>query len=131
MKLKNNLAITFSIKLLLSISILFIIHIEILNILKFPMFDNKIVLSYVVNFLMASVIFTLLYSLKNKFESLIGFFYLGGSFLKFAVFFLLLYPFFRQDNQITKPEIFSFLAPYFLCLIMETYALVKLMNYNE
>jgi hypothetical protein len=131
MKLKINSTFGFSLKLLLTLLIVFAIHITILNALNLPLFNNKIILSYVVNFLMASGIFTLLYFLNKKQESYIGFIYLGGSFLKFILFFLLFYPFYREDGIITKPELFSFLTPYFLCLIIETYSLVKLMNNNK
>jgi len=131
MKLTINPAISFSLKLLLIILVVFAIHIAILNTLNLPLFDHKIILAYVVNFLMASGIFTFLYFLNKKEGSYIGFIYLGCSFFKFILFFLLFYPSYREDGIITKPELFSFLIPYFLCLIMETYSLAKLMNNNK
>jgi len=131
MKLKINLAFGFSIKLFLTLLVVFSIHLTILNTLNLPLFNNKIILSYVVNYLLASGIFTFLYFLNKKQGSYIGFIYLGGSFFKFLLFFLLFYPSYREDGIITKPELFSFLIPYFLCLIMETYSLAKLMNNNK
>ena len=41
----------FTVKVTALLSIAFVIHIVILKVLKLPLFDNKIVLSYVVNFL--------------------------------------------------------------------------------
>jgi hypothetical protein len=127
---RNKLVLKFTLKLLIAISILFGFHLAILKALNLPLFNNQIILSYSINFAMALLVYVLLVILKNKFESLLGFIFMAGSFFKFIVFFLLLYPIYRQDGLITNPERFAFLAPYFLCLIMETYHLAKLMNNN-
>lgn len=131
MKLKINSIAGFSLILLLINLVVFAIHIAILKELNYPLFDNKIILAYLVNFIMAIGIFSMLYILKNSFESILGFIFLGGSFFKFAVFFLLFYPSYKEDGIITSYETFSFLTPYFLCLIIEILSLVKLMNNND
>jgi len=127
----NKLIVQFIVKLLIAISILFVIHLGILKAFNFPLLENHIILSYSVNFIMALFVYTLLVFLKNKYENLLGFIFMTGSFSKFIVFFLMFYPIYRQDGQITNPEKFAFLLPYFLSLIMETYHLVKLINNNE
>jgi uncharacterized membrane protein HdeD (DUF308 family) len=131
MKLKINSVLSFSLTLLLALSIGFIIHIAILKNLNLPLFKNKIIPAYLVNYLLAIGIFKLIYFLNEKKENFIGFIYLGSSFLKLILFFLLFYPSYKEDGIITKLESFSFLTPYFLCLTIETYALVKIMNNNE
>ncbi|MDX1829642.1 MAG: hypothetical protein R3342_08860 [Lutibacter sp.] len=131
MKLKINSITGFSLLLLIINLVVFALHITILKELNQPLFNNKIILAYLVNFILAIGIFSILYILKNTFESILGFIFLGGSFLKFAVFFLLFYPSYKDDGVITSYETFSFLTPYFLCLILEILALVKLMNNND
>ncbi len=131
MKLKINSVPGFSLILLLTLLAVFAIHTTILKEINLPLFENKIILAYLVNFIMAIGIFSILSILKKNFESILGFIFLAGSFFKFIVFFLLFYPIYRQDGIITNPEKFAFLIPYFCCLIIETFSLVKLMNNNE
>ncbi len=127
----NKTIVSFSVKLLAGLVLLFLLHILILSELGYGMFENRIVLSYFVNFLMAIIIFTILFKLKNNFEHIIGFVFLGGSLFKFAIFFILFYPFFSEDGQISRLEAFSFLMPYSICLIFETYSLSKLLNLSN
>ena len=129
MKLKNNSI--FGIKLLIALAFLFLVHELILHLLNLPLLGNRILLSYGVNYLLAFSAFSVIYLVRKKYQNLLGFIFLGFSLFKFVIFFLFFYPFYRQDGIITKPELFSFLAPYFLCLIMETYSLAKLMNNND
>jgi hypothetical protein len=131
MKLKINSITGFSLLLLLINLVVFALHLTILKELNQPLFNHKIILAYLVNFILAIVIFSILYILKNKFESILGFIFLGGSFLKFAIFFLLFYPSYKEDGVITADETFSFLTPYFLCLIIEIISLSKLMNNKD
>jgi hypothetical protein len=89
---------------------------------------NILIGSYFVNFLMATLIFTILIFLKQKHSHLLGFIYMGGSLLKFAVYFLIFSPIFKADGQIDKMEALIFLIPYFTCLAFETTYLIKLIN---
>ena len=114
--------------LFLVLVVVFIIHIGILNFLGLPLFENKIVLSYVINFLLAAIIFTAIYRLKEKQKDNLGFLFIGGSFVKFLVFFLLFYPFFKADGNIDKLEFSSFFVPYIVCLVIETTSLSKFLN---
>ncbi len=118
----------FCVKLFLLVCLVFGIHLTILHFLNFQLFDNQIVLAYVVNLLLAFLIFGSLVKLKAKFEHLLGFIFMIGSFIKFAVFFLFFYPIYKLDDSVNSLEAASFLVPYFICLIFETYYLVKLMN---
>tara|TARA_R110000868_G_scaffold141177_1_gene357465 strand:+ start:17646 stop:18032 length:387 start_codon:yes stop_codon:yes gene_type:complete len=124
----NNPFIRFAIKATLVLVVAFGIHIAILAILQLPLFENRIVLSYVVNLALVMIIFGLLYLSKNKYKDQLGFLFIAGSFLKFAVFFIVFYPFFKLDNHISKLEFATFFVPYVLGLILETISLGKWLN---
>lgn len=51
-----------------------------------------IIKSYVLNLIMALIVFFAIYIFRNKYRDLLGFFFLGGSLLKFTLFFIFLYP---------------------------------------
>ena len=84
--------------------------------------------TYSVNYVLAILIFHLLLYLKLKHTHLLGFVYMGGSLVKFAVYFIFFNPIFKIDGSIDKMEAFSFLIPYFISLILETTYLIKLIN---
>lgn len=120
--------IGFSIKLIIALSIVFGIHIAILSYLKIPPFENLILASYIVNYAMALAIYISLYKLRIKYLDLLGFIFMGGSFLKFAVFFIFFNPLFKENGNVSSVEAMSFLTPYLACLIIETFYLIKLLN---
>ena len=62
---------------------------------------------------------------ENKF---VGFVFLLGSGVKFLVYFLIFYPLFKQDGQLSRVEFFLFFIPYLISLVTETVALVKLLR---
>lgn len=123
-----NPVIDFSLKLVAVLSVFFGIHIFILKTLNQPIFSNLIIESYVVNVILAIIIYSSLYLLKKKYLDMLGFIFMGGSFLKFAVYFIFFYPVFKEDGAIIRQEATSFLIPYIASLIVETYYLVKLLN---
>ncbi len=125
--MKNEFTL-FSVKLLLLLSIAFGIHLLILHFLNFPLFNDMIVVSYLINAALATGIFGFLYKMKDKYGSQLGFLFLGGSFLKFIVFFIVFYPVYKLDDQVTSLEFSAFFIPYIICLIFETFSLVKWLN---
>ncbi len=124
----NKLVKRFLIELLLGISIGFLIHITLLYLIGLPLFENSIISSYVVNTLLAVLIFTALYLMKEKFRNQIGFLFMGGSFLKFLVFFVFFYPIFRQDGVIINLEFASFFVPYSISLLFETLGVIRILK---
>jgi len=54
-----------------------------------------------------------------------------GSFLKFAVFFIFFYPSYHSDGTISRLEFMAFFIPYIYALLIETLALIKLLNLPE
>ncbi len=89
---------------------------------------DLIVLGYLVNFAMALGIYYGMVQLAKKQNKNLGFVFLFGSTLKFAVYFLIFNPLFMQDDSLSKLEFFTFFVPYITCLILETLALVKLLK---
>ncbi len=124
----KNPFISFAIKVTIVLAIAFCIHLAILAILQLPLFENRIVLSYGVNLALVIIIFGFLYLSKNKYRDQLGFLFIAGSFLKFAVFFIVFYPFFKLDGHISKLEFATFFVPYVLGLILETISLSKWLN---
>jgi hypothetical protein len=127
----HNPFLSFTIKAIVLLAIVFSIHITLLNWFNQPLFENKIILSYIVNLVLIIIVFGILYIFKNKYRSQLGFLFLIGSFLKFTVFFILFYPFFKEDNQLSKLEFASFFIPYVFGLILETFSLSKWLNNLE
>lgn len=127
----HNPFLSFTIKAIMLLTIVFTIHIALLNWFNQPLFENKIILSYAVNLVLIIVVFGILYIFKNKYRSQLGFLFLIGSFLKFTVFFILFYPFFKEDNHLSKLEFASFFIPYVFGLILETFSLSKWLNNLE
>jgi len=118
----------FLIELILGASLTFIMHLVILNLNGLPLFDNSIIACYIVNVLLAFVIFMGLYIVRDKFKNEIGFLFMGGSFLKFFIFFLVFLPIFKEDDSISKLEFASFFIPYTVCLVIETLGVTRLLK---
>ncbi len=85
-------------------------------------------LGYLVNFAMALAIYYVMVQVAKKQNKNLGFVFLFGSTLKFAIYFLIFNPLFMQDGGLSKLEFFTFFIPYIACLILETLSLVKLLK---
>jgi hypothetical protein len=118
----------FGIKLFISLSIVFGIHSAILYFLDISLFQNLLIPSYITNYFLALLIFFILLKLKKKYLDLLGFVFMGGSFVKFGVYFIFFNPVFKQNGSVSSQEATAFLTPYLLCLIVETFYLIKLLN---
>ncbi len=124
----HSTIIRFSLKTVVLLSLIFTIHILILKTLDETLFDNMIVASYVINGLLAIVIFYALFLLKHKFKNELGFLFMAGSLLKFVVFFIWFHPIYKQDGNINTLEFFAFFVPYLGSLFIETFSLSKWLN---
>ncbi len=123
--------VNFIASLTIALSFIFICHLSVLFLNKLHLFENKIVLSYIINFALALSIYLTLNFLKDKFKTQIGFLFIAGSLLKFLVFFIVFYPTFKQDGNLSKLEFASFFIPYLTCLIIETLGVMKLLKNIE
>lgn len=92
---------------------------------------DLLAVSYLFNFVMAYGIVTGLYLVRFRMRQQIGFLFIGGSFLKFLVFFLFFYPSFTADEAISRAEFSSFFVPYFLALATETYFTASMLKNLE
>ncbi len=128
--MKNSFTL-FSIKLIILLSVAFAIHLFALSSKSLPLYDNKIVLAYAVNAVLAISIFGFLFKMKDKYKEQLGFLFLGGSTLKFIVFFIVFYPFYKADGDISNLEFAAFFVPYLLSLFLETFSLAKWLNKME
>jgi hypothetical protein len=118
----------FSTKLLFALVVAFGVHVFILSLKQFPLFENQIIPSYIINGLVAIFIFTILFVLRIKYLDILGFIYMIGSFLKFGIYYIYFNPIFKENGEVSLLEAASFLVPYFVSLILETYFLIKLLN---
>ncbi|MFA5299204.1 MAG: hypothetical protein WC389_13515 [Lutibacter sp.] len=118
----------FGIKLLFALSIVFAIHCAILYFLDISIFQNLLIPSYITNYFLVLLIFFILIKLKEKYLDLLGFVFMGGSFVKLGVYFIFFNPVFKQNGTVSAQEATAFFTPYLLCLIVETFYLIKLLN---
>jgi len=123
-----RLVISFLAVLTSMLLISLVLHLQIQEYLNIEKWADMLMLSYGVNFLLATVILLILYLLRNKYKNQIGFLYMGGSLLKFLVFFIVFYPAYRADGIVTKSEFAAFFVPYLLCLILETVYTAKILQ---
>lgn len=124
----NNPFVSFTKKAAVVLTLAFCLHITVLKLLQQPLFANKIIAAYLINLVLVIIIFGSLYLLKDKQKNQLGFLFIGGSALKFAVFFIVFYPGYKADGHISKLEFAAFFVPYALGLIVETISLVKWLN---
>lgn len=128
---KLNLTAKFLLLLDASMLLSFALHIFILYSRGNPLFDNLIIQSYVINGFLAALIFVLLFRFRERFRNQIGFLFMAGSLLKFVVFFLLFYPTYKQDGELSGLEFAAFFVPYAIALFWETYFVSKLLKIME
>nr|WP_299171125.1 DUF6168 family protein [uncultured Allomuricauda sp.] len=128
---KFNFPTQFLVLLIVLLLISFGLHILILSNKGLPIFDNLIIRSYVVNGLLAAIIFTLLYKFRQKLKNQIGFLFMGGSLLKFLFFFLLFYPTYKSDGDMSGLEFGAFFIPYAVALFLETFYTSKMLKNLE
>jgi hypothetical protein len=118
----------FGIKLLIALSVVLGIHSIFLYLLGISILQNLLIPSYITNYFLALLIFLILVKLKKKYLDLLGFVFMAGSFVKFGVYFIFFNPVFKQNGSVSSEEATTFLTPYLLCLIVETFYLIKLLN---
>lgn len=115
-------------KLFLTLILVFALHLATLHFLNKPLFENMIVLSYVINFILAAIVLLVIEKTMNKKSAQAGFIFMAGSGLKFLVFFIVFYPSYRADNKMQTVEFTTFFVPYALSLIADVIYLSKQLN---
>ena len=89
--------------------------------------DNLITL-YLFNGLIAVFVVGSAFLFRKKHKDYIAFYFFGGTIIKSLLFFVLIFPLYKQDNDISRTEFLSFFVPYLLTLLVETISLVRLLN---
>ena len=118
----------FSLLLLALLTLAFAAHAFLLHKNGLPIYANRILWAYVINYLLAVFIYAVLYLLRKRMTPQLGFIYMGGSFLKFIVFFIVFYPFYKLDGEVSTLEFAAFFTPYVLCLIAETSGVIDFLK---
>lgn len=109
-------------------AIVFAIHFIIYHSYNFDFISNKLIEAYIINYSLAIILFSVLDKKKTTWQDRLGFVFMGGSFFKFLIFFIVFNPVYKSDNITTAIEFFSFFTPYAICLIIEVYYLSKMLN---
>ena len=118
----------FSLLLLVLLLSALALHLFILNAMGLPLYDNKILLAYSINYVLAVIIYGALYLLQDRMTAQLGFLYMGGSLLKFLFFFILFYPGYKLDGEMSNAEFAAFFIPYSISLILETSGIIKFLK---
>ena len=83
---------------------------------------------YLFNALIAVFVIWLSVLFRKKHKDYIAFYFFGGTIVKLLLFFVLIFPLYKQENNVSRLVFLSFFVPYLLTLIVETISLVRLLN---
>lgn len=106
----------------------FFIHALVNTLLENPIGGNQLLYSYAINVLLACSVIAIIFVLKKKLKDQLGFVFMLASMLKFVFFFILFYPLYNADGDLSKLEFLTFFIPYAICLTTESVILSKFLN---
>ncbi|MGE0561891.1 MAG: hypothetical protein AB7O47_08755 [Flavobacteriales bacterium] len=124
----SNPVFSFSFKLLILLFIVFLAHLGVLYLYDLPLLSNFIIAAYLSNYLIAIIVYAFLYKFRVRLATSLGFLFMGGSMIKFAVFFIFFLPYYKQDGDMSKIEFSSFFIPYAISLSLETFSFIKVLQ---
>lgn len=124
----NSSILSFSTKLFGILTAVFGAHILALYVRKLPLFEDYLLISYGLNFILTVAIYSMVVKASKKQSAQGGFVFLFGSAVKFILFFIIIKPLFKADGEVSGIELASFFVPYLVCLIYEVYLLSKVLN---
>ena len=113
--------------LLIALSVAFVVHSTLISDQLWGQIQ-LMWLCYGLNYVLATLIFLGVLVTHKKNAMLVGFVFMGDSVLKFAVFFLLIYPNFKDDGIAGRDELSSFFVPYLISLFAMTYAASRVLQ---
>ena len=110
------------------LAVALVVHLQVLY--KLHLFPNDVLFfrAYIINTILSISVASLLFKYRFRFTESMGFFFMGGSLLKFVAYFIFFYPVYTQNNIPSKTEFITFFIPYALSLICETVFLSKVLN---
>lgn len=129
-KIKEPISI-FIVVLFLILHVVGVFHVWLLERNIGDIYKEAIAFPYFINFILATFITSFLYAYRKKFVNSLGFLFMAGSLLKFAVFFLLFKPMYAADGDISHMEFGYFFVPYAICLAAETIFLIRVLNSSD
>lgn len=103
------------------LSVAFLIHRGVREKMGLPGSGDLLPYTYLLNLILAFAIVAGLFFVRHKMKHQLGFLFIGGSLLKFLLFFLFIYPEYSADGTLDRAEFSGFFVPYFLSLFLETY----------
>ena len=124
----NKPVFSFSFNLFILLLLVFLAHISVFYFHQLPLFSYLIIAAYISNYLIAIIVFTFLYKFRVRLANSLGFLFMGGSMIKFAVFFIFFLPYYKQDGDMSKIEFASFFIPYAISLSLETFSFIKVLQ---
>jgi hypothetical protein len=113
--------------LLIALSVAFVIHTTLMPDALWGQI-RIMWLCYAVNFVLAILIFWAVLATYKKNAMLVGFVFMGGSILKFGIFFLFIYHDFKADGLVGRDELSLFFVPYLISLFSMTYAASRVLQ---
>ncbi|MFD2100229.1 DUF6168 family protein [Flagellimonas iocasae] len=128
---KLNLFTQFLLLLLVLLILAFAGHLFLLSSKNLPLYGNLIVRSYMVNGVLAAIIFGLLFRFRERLKNQIGFLFMGGSLVKFVFFFIFFYPTYISDGDMSGQEFAAFFVPYAIALFLETFFASRMLKILE
>ncbi len=123
----RNLLINLFVVLVVA-TVAFYPHYFINNMIKSPIPYTSLLYSYCINVLLANGVIILIFLLKKKLKDQLGFVFMLGSMFKFVFFFILFYPDYTSDGNLSRYEFFTFFIPYIICLITDSIILSRFLN---
>jgi len=118
----------YSVLLFLLMTVSFFLHWKALEILSRTIDLGHLLPFYVMNYIMGvAIVSALIFLSKNKGEVL-GFVFMAGSLVKFAVFFMVFYPELHENDASKKATFILFFIPYILSVITEVWYLIRFLN---
>ncbi|MEW2920687.1 DUF6168 family protein [Muricauda sp. ANG21] len=129
--LKRNLFARFILLLLPLLLLAFVVHLVVLSSKDLPLFGNLIIRSYVINGVLAVLIFGLLFRFRERLKNQIGFLFMAGSLVKFVFFFVFFYPTYSRDGDMSGLEFAAFFVPYAIALFLETFFASRMLKILE
>jgi hypothetical protein len=118
----------YSALLFLLMTVSFFLHWKALEILSRTVDLGHLLPFYVMNYIMGvAIVSALIFLSKNKGE-ILGFVFMAGSLVKFAVFFMVFYPELHENDASKKATFILFFIPYILSVITEVWYLIRFLN---
>ena len=106
----------------------FLLHSLIVGRLMAGVAMNELLLYYGLNLIPGLLIGIVIIRLSVNRGELLGFAFMGGSLVKFAVFFIFVFPYLSEMEGLRKSQFASFFVAYSVSMITEVFYLIRYLN---